>query len=117
MPRAAIEEPASREVERTDRRWLAVTATIFAVAVCFLAGAYGLYRATGPHPQVRAFVRQVKHAARRVLPAWRPPREKGAPQPPWRRISFGTAPSICQAGRFELTVQTPPSASKSTSRV
>ena len=112
-----MQEPARREVQRTDRRWLAVTASVFAFAVCLLAGAYGLYKTTGPHPQIRAFVRQVKHVARRFLPAWRPPRDPGGPQPTWRRISFGTAPSICHAGRFEFDVHTAPSASNSISRV
>jgi len=57
-----------REVERDDRRMLILWAASFAAALGLFAAATQIYRATGPHPQVTAFVRQVKHHARWLIP-------------------------------------------------
>ncbi len=65
---ARAREPLAREVERSDRRWLLTTAIVFAGFVVLLLAAYGVYRATGPHPHAHAVVRQVKHFAHWVLP-------------------------------------------------
>jgi hypothetical protein len=61
-----------RETKRTDRRWLIHTAIVFTLSVVLLAATYGVYRATGPHPHVRALVRQVMHFAHWLLPDVQP---------------------------------------------
>ena len=57
-----------REVVRVDRRWLLAWIASFAMSLGLLAGAYAVYKATGPHPQIRAFIRQLKHEARWLIP-------------------------------------------------
>jgi hypothetical protein len=57
-----------REVLRVDRRWLLTWLASFFLSLGMLAGAYGIYKATGPHPQFRAFLRQLKHEARWLIP-------------------------------------------------
>jgi hypothetical protein len=66
-----------REVARSDRRWLMAWAAIFLAMFGMLAGAHGIYRATGPHPEVTVFLRRVKHHARWLIPGL-----KGRPN--WR---------------------------------
>lgn len=66
-----------REVARSDRRWLMAWAAIFLAMFGLLAGAHGIYRATGPHPEVTVFLRRVKHHARWLIPGL-----KGRPN--WR---------------------------------
>ena len=57
-----------REVLRIDRRWLLTWLASFFLSLGILAAAYGIYKATGPHPQFRAFLRQLKHEARWLIP-------------------------------------------------
>ncbi|MCW5893903.1 MAG: hypothetical protein KIT14_25650 [bacterium] len=57
-----------REVARSDRRWLMVWAAIFLAMFGLFAAAHGIYRATGPHPEVQVFLRRVKHHARWLIP-------------------------------------------------
>ena len=57
-----------REVLRVDRRWLLTWLASFFLSLGILAVAYGIYKATGPHPQFRAFLRQLKHEARWLIP-------------------------------------------------
>ena len=57
-----------REVVRIDRRWLLTWIASFALSLGIFAGAYAIYKATGPHPQVRAFIRALKHEARWLIP-------------------------------------------------
>jgi hypothetical protein len=57
-----------REVLRIDRRWLLTWLASFFLSLGILASAYGIYKATGPHPQFRAFLRQLKHEARWLIP-------------------------------------------------
>ena len=40
----------------------------FVGSLVALFGAYGIYRVTGPHPQVAAFVRVAKHHVRWLIP-------------------------------------------------
>jgi hypothetical protein len=56
-----------KEVTRTDRRWLLTVTVLFVVAVGSLLAAREIYRATGPHPHVVAFVRRVKFYANSLL--------------------------------------------------
>jgi hypothetical protein len=60
-----------RELERADRRWFLAAAAVFTLSLGVFFGAHRLYRVTGPHPQVTAFVRRMKGLARRFLPRWR----------------------------------------------
>jgi hypothetical protein len=57
-----------REVLRLDRRWLVTWITSFAGSLALFFGAYAVYKATGPHPQVTVFLRQVRHEARWLIP-------------------------------------------------
>ena len=57
-----------REVVRVDRRWLLTWILSFSLSLGILAGMYAIYKATGPHPQVRAFFRALKHEARWLIP-------------------------------------------------
>ena len=71
MTRPARASRAEREVVRTDRRWFLAALGVFAVSVASLLGAYGIYKATGPHPEMTLFLRRVKRIARRLVPQWR----------------------------------------------
>ena len=51
-------------VQRSDTRWLMAWLAVFAAATIGLLAAHQLYRITGPHPAVTAFVRSLKHYAR-----------------------------------------------------
>ena len=57
----------SREVARTDRRWLLAAAAVFAGWLGAFAAARALYVATGPHPEVTLFLRRVKSYANKLL--------------------------------------------------
>ena len=57
-----------REVLRIDRRWLFTWLASFFLSLGILAGTYGIYKLTGPHPQFRALLRQLKHEARWLIP-------------------------------------------------
>lgn len=56
------------EVLRVDRRWLLTWLASFFLSLGILSGAYGIYKLTGPHPQFRALLRQLKHEARWLIP-------------------------------------------------
>jgi hypothetical protein len=65
-----------RESVRADRRWLIVWTSLF-VAWMALGGIVLLiYRATGPHPEMNAFIRRVKHEVRWLIPFRKIPRNK-----------------------------------------
>ncbi len=68
MARVLVPSHARREAVEADRRWLAVTILVFTVSVGLVSVAYHIYDATGPHPQATVFLRQVKRAARWLLP-------------------------------------------------
>ena len=53
---------------RSDTRWLVAWLGIFASMMLLVIGAQQVYRATGPHPEVTAFVRQLKHHSRWLIP-------------------------------------------------
>jgi hypothetical protein len=59
--------PRRDDVARTDRRWLLAAAALLATWLVVFAGAGAIYRATGPHPRIRAFVRSVQHHAQGLL--------------------------------------------------
>jgi hypothetical protein len=63
-----------REVERDDRRMLLVWSASFAAVLGLFAAGTQVYRVTGPHPEVTALIRQMKHHARWLIPGL-----KGAP--------------------------------------
>jgi hypothetical protein len=71
MPRPASVSRAERELVRSDRRWFLATVTVFAVSTAGLFALYGIYKVTGPHPEIAVLVRRVKGWARRILPRWR----------------------------------------------
>lgn len=56
------------EVARADRRWLMAWAAIFVGTLALLVGAHQLYRMTGPHPEITAAIRSLKHHARWLIP-------------------------------------------------
>lgn len=74
MPRVSIPYAAHRERElvRSDRRWLFVVVAAFVGSVGLLYGAYRIYKATGPHPEVTLFIRRAKYVAHWFLPDLRP---------------------------------------------
>jgi hypothetical protein len=55
-------------VQRSDTRWLMAWLAVFAAATIGLLAAHQIYRITGPHPAVTAFVRSLKHYARWLIP-------------------------------------------------
>jgi hypothetical protein len=57
-----------REVARIDRRWLLTWLVSFVASLTLFFGAYALYKATGPHPQVQVFLRAVRHEVRWLIP-------------------------------------------------
>jgi hypothetical protein len=57
-----------RDAIRSDRRWLLAWAGVFVASVLLIIGGWVVYRATGPHPQIRTFIRQLKHEARWLVP-------------------------------------------------
>ena len=59
-------QPWQRTV-RSDRGWFLIVVLVFTISTGGLAGAYAVYRATGPHPEVTVFVRRVKGYANRIL--------------------------------------------------
>lgn len=54
--------------QRSDTRWLMAWLAVFAAATIGLLAAHQIYRITGPHPAVTAFVRSLKHYARWLIP-------------------------------------------------
>lgn len=69
-----------RDVERDDRRMLILWAASFAAALALFAAATQVYRVTGPHPQVTALIRQLKHQARWLIPGMKSaPNARDAP--------------------------------------
>ena len=55
-------------VARSDVRLLLVWLATFIATLVLLLAAAGLYRLTGPHPQISQLVRDVKHDARWLIP-------------------------------------------------
>jgi hypothetical protein len=60
----------AQEVARSDRRWLLAVIAVFAASMAVFFGAYQIYRATGPHPEVTLLLRRAKGVAKRILPRW-----------------------------------------------
>ena len=71
VPAAHPTSRATREVVRADRRWLALVILVFVAVMALLFGGLALYRLTGPHPGVTLFFRQVRRAAKWVIPRHR----------------------------------------------
>jgi hypothetical protein len=59
---------AEDEMLEDDRRWLLLIVAVFVLSVGLMVVTYHIYHATGPHPQAKLFLRQVKHVVRLVLP-------------------------------------------------
>ena len=57
-----------REVMHLDRRWLVTWVASFMGSLALFFAAYGVYKATGPHPQVQVLLRAVKHEVRWLIP-------------------------------------------------
>jgi hypothetical protein len=57
-----------REVLQVDRRWLMTWMASFVSSLVFVFGLYAIYKATGPHPEVTAFIRGLKHEVRWLIP-------------------------------------------------
>jgi hypothetical protein len=57
-----------REVLRIDRRWLVTWMVSFVGSLLLFFGAYAIYKATGPHPQMTVFLRALRHEARWLIP-------------------------------------------------
>jgi hypothetical protein len=68
VARVLVPSPARREAVEADRRWLAITVVIFTVSVGVVSVAAHIWDATGPHAQATVFFRQMKRAARWLLP-------------------------------------------------
>ena len=58
----------ARDVVRSDRRWLVAWGGAFLASIVLLVGIWAVYRVTGPHHQIRTFIRQLKHEARWLIP-------------------------------------------------
>ena len=59
---------ATREVMRTDRRWLLVSAIVLLVLVALSFAALAVYHWTGPHPRITLLLRQLRALARWIIP-------------------------------------------------
>jgi hypothetical protein len=68
-----------REVWQIDRRWLVTWVVSFAASLALFFGAYAIYKATGPHPQVTVFLRAVRHEVRWLIPGLKRKRNPGDP--------------------------------------
>jgi hypothetical protein len=55
------------DVRRTDSRWLAIGALVFALASGGIFAARELYRATAPHPHIEQLLRRTKYYANSLL--------------------------------------------------
>ncbi|HEV7733548.1 MAG TPA: hypothetical protein VGR62_15385 [Candidatus Binatia bacterium] len=74
------------EVARDDRRWLLAWAGIFVGTLALLVVAHQLYRMTGPHPEITAAIRSLKHQARWLIPGLKgKPHARGAAVDPDHR--------------------------------
>jgi hypothetical protein len=58
---------AEEEVRNVDRRWFITAAAVFVGSLGGLLGAVGVYRATGPHPEITLVIRRVKRYANSLL--------------------------------------------------
>ncbi|HXJ32548.1 MAG TPA: hypothetical protein VMS22_00790 [Candidatus Eisenbacteria bacterium] len=56
------------EVRQIDRRWLVAWIGSFLASLVLFFAIYGVYKATGPHPQVTVLMRHLKHHARWLIP-------------------------------------------------
>ena len=65
---ATVSRSHRAEVTRSDTRWLVAWLGVFAGMMLLVIGAHQVYRATGPHPAMTAFVRQLKHHSRWLIP-------------------------------------------------
>ena len=65
-----------QEALQSDRRWLVVWTSIFVAWLAFSGILVVVYRVTAPHPQVQAFIRQVKHEVRWFIPFRKIPKHK-----------------------------------------
>ena len=68
VAQATVSRSHRAEVARSDARWLGVWLGVFAGLMLFNIGAHQVYQATGPHPAVTAFIRQLKHHSRWLIP-------------------------------------------------
>ena len=76
-PRPPTVSTAHRqESVQADRRWLVVWTSLFIAWMAFSGILVVLYRVTGPHPEINAFVRRVKHEVRWLIPFRKIPRNK-----------------------------------------
>lgn len=57
-----------REVFQLDRRWLLTWIASFVASLLLIFAAYGVYKATGPHPEVTLLLRKVRHHVRWLIP-------------------------------------------------
>jgi hypothetical protein len=51
-----------------DRRWLVTWVLSFVLSLGIFFGSYAIYKATGPHPQVTALLRVIRHEVRWLIP-------------------------------------------------
>jgi hypothetical protein len=51
-----------------DRRWLIAWLVTFVGSLSIFFAAYLIYKATGPHPQMTLFLRQIRHEVRWLIP-------------------------------------------------
>jgi hypothetical protein len=71
----AADSRRTREIGRADRRWFLIGTVVFGLSVALFFGARGLYRLTGPHPEVTQLLDRVKRIARWIIPRFRRPRK------------------------------------------
>jgi hypothetical protein len=57
-----------RDVARVDRRWLVTWVASFLGSLILFVLSYSVYKATGPHPEMTVFLRQLRHEARWFIP-------------------------------------------------
>ena len=68
VARPTVSRSHRAEVARSDVRWLLAWIGVFAGSMLLIVAAHQVYRLTGPHPQVTAFIRQLKHHSRWLIP-------------------------------------------------
>src|SRR5262249_59039883 len=67
-PRPTVSRSHRAEAARSDARWLLAWAGVFVGLMVLILLAHQIYRLTGPHPLVTAFIRQLKHHSRWLIP-------------------------------------------------
>ena len=72
MDRTAVDRAVTSRRRVTpysdDVRWMLLTGGVFVASLLLVAAAYGVYKLTGPHPQVMMALRRMRYYSRWLTP-------------------------------------------------